>query len=655
MMGRGGSASKLRTSRQAGLRSRARDGNAKPGAQRQINNARQTGASTHGRGNGAWQGMTGMTRGRGGRRTGGTDVANATASSDRSSGRANKQGKGTSSPNGGSGGTYRYKITLGQRRRAQRAAPIAAPWTPREDAKPWRAGRCDDRGPVDGEPLAGDKPGNTSGQYVALEEVTLNTKRVERGKKGIPLNGRGAADQYRQHGGGGVGFDDDATGSSSDDGMRYRDHLADDTSRRVRPFVSPLSPAGIVQRASSARFSNNSAPVAVSGVQCAESRSHGTGDESHPQRTNAVYGRAREGAGRRRLDSNAAEEDWQLKPFTPLATDSGQYTNDTNLPPEDEVTGEEGTTAMSAAQWRTDRPQNAVSYAMPSSANLRAREHHGDERAHLRRAYIPLPSERGYSSDACSREIGDGMDGSRGCRGGQIEETTLGQQQRREPKQRRWKNISAHAETDSPSRGTGTTAQHNNSVPRQQVAETGSDGSDPGSSWLDPRDAIAGGISEDEHEKRGLRLDREVAHRQHRAAEERGDAYDHIDDRQVVDHRTKASQVYGGNGVKETYVDEEDLPYEDGVGVLAESASEEGREIRLRGRHGGMGSTSAGMVGGMEVPDVHREQIRTGDDNAEMIGFETEVMDALASMVGHNTTAVQRDATPESSAGPVFG
>lgn len=139
---------------------------------------------------------------------------------------------------------YNYKTSLGQRsRRTPRPeAPLASKWTPREDAAPrWEGNGC--RG---------------GGRQKANDGVEGLGKRLFKpdGPVRRPEGGKGGAD-CRTSGDEGCG-DGQASGFSyvrvSDDnsvGSSGREHSIGQRTRH--PFVSPLSPAGILQRAVTAR------------------------------------------------------------------------------------------------------------------------------------------------------------------------------------------------------------------------------------------------------------------------------------------------------------------------------------------------------------------------------------------------------------------
>ncbi|CAM9281448.1 unnamed protein product [Ectocarpus fasciculatus] len=124
---------------------------AKPGATRQpvgISNSRRRQTPST-----ASRGATVPTRGRGGTRSGGSGGGKTVRSALSKASAAGAGAGGGGRPNGSvrSPSSYRFRTTLGRRGSQQPPrplAPVASPWTPREDARPWGwgGGEGGDRG-----------------------------------------------------------------------------------------------------------------------------------------------------------------------------------------------------------------------------------------------------------------------------------------------------------------------------------------------------------------------------------------------------------------------------------------------------------------------------------------------------------------------------
>ncbi|CBN74533.1 Hypothetical leucine rich repeat protein [Ectocarpus siliculosus] len=176
---------------------------AKPGATRKpasISNSRSRQTPST-----ASRGETVTVRGRGGTRSGGGGKTARSALSKDS--RAEGSGGGKPNGNARSPSSYRFRTTLGRRGSQQPprpTAPVASPWTPREDARPWGwgGGKGSDRG--------GDE--DDEDDEIRVVDAIAHDDRV-------------------------LGYGDGGSGGEG-------------------TFVSPLSTAGILHRISSSRRSS---------------------------------------------------------------------------------------------------------------------------------------------------------------------------------------------------------------------------------------------------------------------------------------------------------------------------------------------------------------------------------------------------------------
>lgn len=415
------------------MRSRARDGNAKPGARRPINSSfrQAVGAAP-----------SESTRGSRGCRSGG----------DTGSEVGKKQDKKSSAPSGGVGGgggedAYRYKTTLGQRsRRGPRPlAPHTSPWTPREDAKPWREGEGSSGGRRErnsrrgaaadaGDGVEDDLSGSRN---FAPTEATSTSKRekslTKRGGGRATTKRKGNVVHYQQH----RNHHHHGDEYSSSELERFGDDGGGGggggSSTRVRPYVSPLSPAGILQRACSARSSGS-----LSATSTAE-RFRTTAASSSPRWTETTRNQDsqqeemhrevwRNGRGRRSgLDAAELADQWQVRPTGGAwkgsnGSDPVQVLYGDEPFDEEREEGQEEAGRIRGRLWEDRPPQAQPCYSpsrvLPTFRKGSARD--DDSSEGYQRPPIPLPSELhpsdsvslGYSERTGTRSTGGSSGGS---------------------------------------------------------------------------------------------------------------------------------------------------------------------------------------------------------------------------------------------------
>lgn len=446
--------------RQAGdMRGRARsDGDERPGAKRPINLRRAAGG-VHEAAGGRWDesrhsGVANRSavRGRGvGRQSSGGSGVLATSGSGGGAGRPRgvkeKHSVSAARSNGSGGETYRFKTTLGHRsRRGQRPiAPLTSPWAPREDAKPWR----DKRGSHDGS--GGDEQyvtiitrrdeestSHSGAPYLALEKAAMMAPSTKRRVENRPRKGdtsfhqsKGGLDHDRydcyrdhlhsrdnhHHGGESASFDADAHdnvgGDCYDDGTGDQDGLIDRDTRQSqpaapRPFVSLLSPAGILQRTSSARFSAGGSSIATTGECPRVSHMHWTGNHNEWNKVRHDHAGVVEGEKGRQPGSTVAPKHWQEGPVASWADTPDRYMiePDNNLPGDSWEEYQEG--YFRNTGWVDEQPPSRTTSIIVPHFPTEGNSADVVGRLQYQKAYASRPSQFAYYPPAIgSQKVGD--------------------------------------------------------------------------------------------------------------------------------------------------------------------------------------------------------------------------------------------------------
>lgn len=336
-------------------------------------------------------------------------------------------------------------------------APHTSPWTPREDAKPWRDGegsngrhgRDGHRGAADaGDGVEDDLSGS---RYFAPTEMTSTTVRREESlsKRGGGGGGRvttkrkGNVGHYQhhhhQHGGEDRRFEQNNGGEDSSADL---ERLGGGDVPRARPYVSPLSTAGILQRAFSTR-SAGSLPATSTAEQnrttAVLSRPRLTSTTPNDSQEDTYSEFDRDGRGRRSGPAVDSADRWKARPAGVWkgsdSPDPAQvfYRDQPYYEEREEEHEEEEESRRRGTLWEDRPPHSQPPYTVPYASPIvrkgptRDDDDGGSEGYYHQRPLIPLPSELHlseeisprYSEGAGTRSTGGSSSGGgRGGRGG---------------------------------------------------------------------------------------------------------------------------------------------------------------------------------------------------------------------------------------------
>ena len=592
-----------------------------------------------------------------------------------------REKRSSSSPTAGKEGTYRYKTTLGQRGRCvpRPAAQLASPWTPRDDAQPWKersyhgGDRARDNVVACRET---QQPSSFSSRgYSAPDgEVASSSRRDESGRSGEEGTHWGEAGGRDNNGGGsnggggggsgGGGGDDEVEdlGGEDDGGGAKERFAADGRGSRARrsSFISPLSPAGILQRASSARSSAGASSSNVSGIRLAEVRSQQRRTVANRWReTDLEHGEGGRGRGRRSTPSTTMNNS-QGGSSVIWTDDYDRYHHrheSPDFPVDGRAEGGGGTAASMA--WADAEPSpERPSRLMPRfSTGERGVD---DDGARYQRPVIPVPSGNAYDPpDETSVQYHDGSGsgagggvGARGSAAGrtegrpiQLQHCKVEQQQH----QRAWRSFPVKENSDT-SRADGNlkmTTPWNGTPSHDDAAESAmSDGLEPETLWDTARRTVA--VSDVEEDKRGLHTERSLRSRHQRrdpaksaaavtndqrvSAAEQSVSDGRIAYRHTTDHRTRA--VVGRTA---SWLEGGATPEEDDCSGSHDFDPRAPALVRNRGHKQPLAGYFAGHASGRAERGTGAREGNMGFTREGVEGtasFENQVMDMLASMVG---------------------